>query len=351
MPITLNANEVYAALNNMILGIHVYADNIYDAYGSILDGAKSDAGLYGDKKLYIATDTLFSSDWLNDAEAANLLALDRGPAPDTQVLEINVFRKVWVTTDSYMSKRAFAEEGTFQQFNSVVLSWIQTTKRTYEKRTYNAFIGTDETNTGNQQQTVTFTTVTDPEGAARMQAMEIMQKIADIIDDVQDENRLYNDLEFFRSYAEGDLRVVWSSEWLNKIEKRDLPTTFHQDFVEHIGDYKLPSKFFGTINSAATAGDNSTVRSLVEQVIGTNHYFPGELILVGDTAPAGTSYTVDGDIICKIIHKNSVPFLTSFSASTEFFNPRSLTRNNYLIWGHNTLQHLEQYPFITLRAV
>lgn len=350
MPITLNANEIYSALSNMILGIHVYADNIYDGYGAILDGAKSDAGLYGDKKLYIATDTLFSTDWLNDAEAANLLAIERAPAPDTQVLEIDVFRKVWVSTDNYLSKRGFSDEGTFQQFNSVVLSWISTTKRTYEKRTYNTFIGTDETNTGNQQQTITFTSVTDPEGQARMQAMEIAQKIADIIDDVADESRNYNDLEFFRSYGEEDLRVVWSSEWLNKIEKRDLPTTFHKDFVEHIGDYKLPSKYFGTINSAATAGDGSTIRSLIEQTINNVHYFPGELIVSGDTAPAGTSYTVDSNIICKIIHKNSVPFLTSFTASTEFFNPRSLTKNSYLIWGHNTLQHLEQYPMITVRS-
>lgn len=350
MPITLNANEIYSSLSNMILAIHTYADNIYDEYGSLLDGAKSDVGLYGDSKIFVATDTLFSTDWTNDLEAANLLAINRAPAPNVQILTLNVFRKCFVTTDDYLSKRAFSEEGSFQQFNSVVLSWVATTKRTYEKRTYNAFVGTDETSTGNQQQTITFTTVTDPEGAARMQAMEIMQKIADIIDDVADESRDWNDLEFFRSYGEQDLRVIWSSEWLNKIEKRDLPTTFHKDFVEHIGDFKMPSKYFGTKNTAATAGDGSTVRSLIEQVISTHHYFPGELILVGDTAPAGTSYTVDDDIICKIIHKNSVPFLTSFTASTEFFNPRSLTKNNYLIWGHNTLQHLAQYPFITVRA-
>ena len=91
------------------------------------------------------------------------------------------------------------------------------------------------------------------------------------------------------------------------------------------------------------------LNSLVEQGIGSNHYFPGELIKSGDTAPAGTSYTQDDKVICKIIGKLP-PFMSAFSVQTSFFNPRSLTENHYLIFGHNTLDYFKNYAYITVKA-
>ena len=65
---------------------------------------------------------------------------------------------------------------------------------------------------------------------------------------------------------------------------------------------------------------------------------------------ANETYTVDGTILFKIIHKNSIPFMSAFEVGTSFFNAKSLTTNHYLTWGHNTLEYLKNYPMITVRG-
>ena len=64
---------------------------------------------------------------------------------------------------------------------------------------------------------------------------------------------------------------------------------------------------------------------------------------------ADFDYLVDEDIICKIVVKLP-PFMSAFEVGTSSFNPRSLTENHYLTFGHNTLTALKNYPFVTLRA-
>ena len=73
---TLNSNEIFSALFNMIISQEVFADNI-GKHQTLVDKARVDGGLYGDTKLFYATDALKSAPWGNDAEATNLLALDR----------------------------------------------------------------------------------------------------------------------------------------------------------------------------------------------------------------------------------------------------------------------------------
>ena len=43
--------------------------------------------------------------------------------------------------------------------------------------------------------------------------------------------------------------------------------------------------------------------------------------------------------------------MTGFETGTEFFNQRALTQTHYLIWGYNKLEHLKNYPFVTVKAV
>ena len=52
-----------------------------------------------------------------------------------------------------------------------------------------------------------------------------------------------------------------------------------------------------------------------------------------------------------LIHKSALPFMSGFETGTEFFNGRSLTSTNYLIFGHNNLEFLEEYPRIRVRVV
>ena len=125
----LNANEIFTTIYNMIISQRVFSDNIKGTYGTLVDKFRVDGTLYGDTKLYYATDCLESSPWTGDSEAANLLALNRPDDPKVQYVTIDQFRKIWTTIDNYLTKRAWSTEGAFSSFNSVMLGWMGETKR------------------------------------------------------------------------------------------------------------------------------------------------------------------------------------------------------------------------------
>ena len=163
-----------------------------------------------------------------------------------------------------------------------------------------------------------------------------------------DVSRDYNDYGHLRSYSDVDIKVVWNSKYSNEITKLDLPTIFHKDgVVDKLYEYILPSRYFGVINADQTQGNGTTIRSLIEQDIGSNHYFAGDLIKASDKAPAGTSYTTDENIICKLFVKLP-PYMSAFEVATSFFNPKSLTENHYLTFGRSDLEYLKNYPVVTI---
>ena len=347
----LNSNEIFAALYNMIISQQVFADNIASTGSELVDMARVDGSMYGDTKLYYSTDVLKSTKWGNDAEAANLLALHRPEAPKCQAISLNVFRQIALTVDDYLSKRAWGDEGAFSSFKSVMLGWMGDTKKVYDATTFNAFVGTAKSGVATENIEVDVTTaVGDAKGeeAARIEGGVIAEQIAKLITNLKDITRDYNDNGQLRSYNISDLVFVWNSDAVAKIEKRDLPTIYHKDIVDKLGEYVLPARYFGTVNAGETQGNGTTVRSLVEQDIGVNHYFAGDLIKSTDKAPAGTSYTVNPNILFKVMHRSSVPYMSAFEVGTSFFNAKSLTDNRYLTFGHNTLEYLKQYPFVTV---
>ena len=358
----LNTNEIFSALYNMIISQQVFANNIKDAKSSLVDAARVDGSLYGDTKLYYATDVLKSAPWGNDAEALNLLALHRPAAPEVDSITLDKFRQISLTVDNYLSKRAFSTEGSFSEFNSVMMGWIRDTKKVYDATTYNSFVGTEESAIGKQTQEITLPTVAgDQEAENRLQAQTIATKLADVIVDLEDVSRDYNDYGFLRSYSADDFRYVWNSAYVNKINKLDVPTIFHKDFIDKFAEYTLPSRYFGEVNAATvTASDGKTIRSLIEQDVvdsssKTHHLFAGDIIpanvtLVKSGAIVYPSYTEDSNIILKIVHKDAIPYMSAFEVGTSFFNPKSLTENHYLTWGHNTLKHLKNFPLVTLKA-
>ena len=347
----LNSNEIFAALYNMIISQQVFADNIASTGSELVDMARVDGSMYGDTKLYYSTDVLKSTKRGNDAEAANLLALHRPEAPKCQAISLDVFRQIALTVDDYLSKRAWGGEGAFSSFKSVMLGWMGDTKKVYDATTFNAFVGTAKSGVATENIEVDVTTaVGDAKGeeAARIEGGVIAEQIAKLITNLKDITRDYNDNGQLRSYNISDLVFVWNSDAVAKIEKRDLPTIYHKDIVDKLGEYVLPARYFGTVNAGETQGNGTTVRSLVEQDIGVNHYFAGDLIKSTDKAPAGTSYTVNPNILFKVMHRNSVPYMSAFEVGTSFFNAKSLTDNRYLTFGHNTLEYLKQYPFVTV---
>ena len=387
---TLNANEIYASLFNMIISEQVFADNIKGRNSKLVDLARAEVGLYGDSKNYWSTDVLKSHAWGNDSEATNLLALDRGPAPKGQRIVIDIFRQIRLTTDQYLSKRAWMTEGSFGQFISVMKGWISETKKVYDETTYNTFIGTAYSTADVNTLSINLTTgLSGLSGVekAKMQAMLISQNLADLFDDLGDVSRKYNAYKFLRSYAEEDIKVVWNKKYINQIRKVDLPTIFHKDgLMEKFTEYSLPSRYFGTILTASnistysastpatgkpidsddgayTPGSNNangTVRTLneVDVTVGgvAYHLFAGDEIPSGATVKAGgdfalgTVYIEDATVICKVMTKIP-PYMSAFQVGTNFFNPRSLTDTNYLTFGHNTLETIIDSAYVTVKEV
>lgn len=390
---TLNSNEIFSSIANMIISQEVFADNL-GKHQTLVDKARVDGGLFGDKKLYYSTDVLKSHAWGNDSEASNLLSLDRPGDPKVQDITLDVFRQIRLTVDNYLSKRAWADEGAFSAFNSVMLGWMRETKRVYDGTLYNCYIGATETSTGKQIKEIDLGTgsghplynLTGVE-KEQMEAMLIAQGLADLFVEMGDYSRDFNDNQFLRSYADEAIKVIWNAAYVNKIRKVDLPTIFHKDgLVEKFEEEVLPARYFGVVLTSANiatysastpaAGKpidsddgsyvpgvghaNGCVRAMVEKDVTVSstayHVFPGDEIPAGATVKAsgtfelGEVYIEKADVICKVLVKLP-PYMSAFEVGTSFFNPRSLTENHYLTFGHNTLEYLANYPFITVKKI
>ena len=364
----LRSNEIFSALYNMIISQEVFADNLGE-HQTLVDKARVDGSLYGDTKLYYSTDVLKSAPWGADNEAANLLALHRPEAPKCQAIHLDVFRQICLTVDNYLSKRAWSSEGAFSSFNGVMLGWMRETKRVYDGTLYNVFLGTTVSPKAAQNREIPVKGLTD----AKEEAMVIAQELADLLVEMGDYSRDFNDNGFLRSYAKEGIKVVWNSKFVDKIRKIDLPTIFHKDgLIDKFEEEIMPARYFGRIltaedaktggiiaNNVVVAGKG--VRSRIEKDITISetdyHVFPGDLIPAGAKVGGasaqfayGDAYVEDADIICKVLVKLP-PYMSAFEVGTSFFNPKSLTENHYLTFGHNTIEYLENYPFITVKAV
>lgn len=363
----LNSNEIFSAIFNMIISQQVFADNLSGGmFSNLVNRFKTDGSMYGDSKLFYATDALKSVPWGNDAEAPNLLALDRPSDPECQVITLDQFRQIRLTVDYYLSKRAWGDEGAFNSFTSVALGWIRDTKKVYEITLFNAFVGTVETSEGQQQQEVVLSTIQsdaslDTEGKNRLSAQTIAEAIANVLIEMQDVSRDFNDYGYLRSYNPSELICIWNSKYVNKIRKIDLPTIFNNEgIMDKFEEQVLPARYFGEVNAegGTTESSNTTIRSLIEKDYNTVpmsnpaynkklHIFPGDLLPNSTAYGANETYTNDGDIICKLVHKNSFKFMSAFEVGTSFFNPRSLTENHYLTWGYSNPEYLANYPVVT----
>ena len=387
---TLTANEIFQTLANMIISQEVFADNL-GKHQTLVDKARVEGTLYGDTKLYYSTDVLKSHDWLNDEEAPYLLQLDRPQNPVVQAIKLDKFRQIRLTTDNYMTKRSWSTEGAFASFNGVMLGWMRETKRVYEGTLYNTFIGTTVSNVGAQSRTVDITDATSGLTGiekARMTAMVIAKDLADLLVEMGDYSRDFNDYGYLRSYANESIKVIWNAKFVNQIKKVDLPTIFNKEgLMDKFEQDVLPARYFGTVitsanvasysASAPTTGkpidsDNNTyvpgenhangcIRSLIEAdvTVGATayHVFPGDEIPAGATIAAsdanfayGDVYIEQSDVMYKVLVKLP-PIMSAFEVGTTWFNARSLTENHYLTWGFNTLQYFKNYPFITVKAV
>lgn len=384
---TLNTNEFYGGLFNAYKLITTFADGLDGLDNTLASKFKMDGGAYRDKSVWTAMDILTSRVW--DPSDTNVLATEQKVVPVQQEIVVDQKRQIALTTDQYLSKRAWMEPSAFESFNTVVQSQVGNTKKVYEQRLVDVATGTMEaampSGKGAGQSQTVLIGGTDPED---LRVRKIGKKIANIMVGVKDTTRDYNDYGFMQSYSKDAMMIVWNADYLNEFNYVDLPVIYHKEgIIDFVGD-QLPGKYFGhTITatnissySASTpaAGKpidsddntyvpgsnhaNGCIRSKVEKTVTVSsvdyHVFPGDEIPAGATIVATTGdfvpgevYIEDAKIICKIMHNDSIKFLTSFETSTEFFNAKNLSSNRYLTWMYAYPDYLRNYPLITLSEV
>ena len=371
----LNPNEVFGDIYNMIISQTVQYPELVDNYGFV-EMFRTDLTQFGDTKLFYDQDVLSSRDWLGDAEASNLLSIERPADPECQAIVLNQYRIIKTTLDNYLTKRAWSTEGAFSTFQGIVQSMISKTKQLYETTLINNFIGTMKGEAEGSDYEIPLSDIAATgEEKNRLEAQTIAQYLADLMVDMKDYSRKYNDFGFMRAYKEDELIVIWSSKYVNKINKLDLPTIFNKSgLMDKFEQYVLPARYFGEVTTAenvagvaglTVAGNNVTISADYKGTIVTKvegdfvdankgnrlvHLFIGEKLPAGATFEIGKADIVDEDVICKVITKDTVKYGASFTTATDFYNPQSLTHSHMLIWGYAAPARLKGQPCVTVHA-
>lgn len=386
--LTLNQNIITAALFNMLISQQIFDSKV--ASTELADRFRVDGTLFGDTKLYHSFDIGNPEDWINDGEAPNLLALNRNKSGKTQTVTMGIYKIIAITIDQYLSKQAFMVEGTFAEYTSFLTGSLRKIKRVYDRSLINNKIGTLEPSTIRCDITIVTPLGDTVEETNRLEAQTVAQELVVLKADLEDNNRDFNKLNYLRSYPADELIAIWNVKKHAKITKLDLPTIFHNDIDVKGGfkEFDLPEKWFGSpaiedLNLPIALPAIITKRILLSGWYTTE---VGEMVIVpkptattiylyaGDAVPFtgqvyvdavrqltitvfATSipmeyyYTVDTTIAFVLVHSSALPFMSGFETATEFWNGRSLTTNHYLIFGHNNLEFIEEYPRIRVKVV
>ena len=364
----LNPNEVFGSIYNLIINQVVKAPSLADNY-NFVEKFRTEGSMFGDTVLFYDQDVLATREWLGDAEAQNLLALERPADPECQAITLNKFRICKTSLDNYLTKRAWSTENAFTQFNDIVMAMVGATKKLYEVTLINAYLGTVEGASTKSDLEIPLSDITETgEAKNRLEAQTIAQYIADLIVDMKDYSRDYNDYGFMRAYNESDLMVIWNSKYINKINKLDLPTIFNKaGLMDKFEQNVLPARYFGTVvdtnalpngltvqsNGKIKIGadySGATVRTLEEDTFASGHKFAGEALAANDEFAPGKAYFEDEDIICKVITKDTIKYMAAFETATDFFNPQALVTSKMLIWGFSAPDRLLGQPCVTVHA-
>ena len=384
----LNTNEFYNSIYNAARLYMIYADNLKGMdTKNLAEKYRADGGMYNDQSVFTDMDVLYSRIW--DPNDTNVLAPEAVVKPVQEKITVDQFRQIGIYTDEYLSKRAWMDPNTYDEFRSVVQKQSAETKRVYEQRLVDVFVGV-EPSAASQKITLTLPTDADAEKQNRLQAQAIAKKIGDLFVELKDTTSNFNVNGFIKSFDKGDIDIIWNSDYYNQIRYVDLPTIFHKEDLLENG-IVLPARYFGTrdgITAKGTADGTDKYRAEMEAFIpvdatgkysdnGTNvvHVFPGDVLpnltpisgegmydyLTKEFTVNGVkrtiqyytdvrAYEVDPKIICKLVHKDAVKYMSSFETATEFWNPKNLTTNRYLTWAYAKPKLLNGYPFITLVA-
>ena len=384
---TLNANEVFASIYNMLIGQRILQDDKATKYTSLVDRFRTEGSKYGDTLLFYAVKNLGSYAWAGDNDL-NVLQTHRPKDPECQKVTINQFRQIALTVDSYLSPRAFSDEGTFGRFQAEVVDAMMAHKRDFEAKLVNTFVGTVKpANQTVKDVSVTFetgaTAKADIEAQNRLNAQAISRALIDLEDDMADSSTKYNDYGNYASYGADEFVHVFNTKFYNQIESY-LTTIYHNESLKPSAQEKLLPKYFGddidatrlAAISASTptttkpidsddssyspvSGNTVIIRSkyYCEITVGATTYVvnSGDEIPVGATVGSGKDfelaeiYEENPNIICKLVHKDAIPFMSGFAVGSEFWNAKALNTNKYYTWGYSELTYLKDKPIVAIK--
>lgn len=386
--IKLNQNIITKALFNMIISQQVFDSKV--ASTELADRFRVDGTLFGDTKLYHSFDIGSPEDWLNDEEAPNLLQLNRNKSGITQTITMGVYKMISVTIDQYLSKQAFMNDGTFAEYTGFLTGSLRKIKKVYDRSLINIELGTLIPSTDRCDITITAPKGGSVEETNRLEAQKVASELVILKAELEDNSRDFNALNYLRSYDASELIAVWNVNKHAKITKLDLPTIFHKDidFDGGFKEYDLPEKWFGNKATSTLTLPTSKQTNPVNRILISGWYdvssaevtlvqkpsttaiflwagdevpYTGqvyrdnarkiEVNVVSTTLSGDYYYIVDPTIAFVLIHASALPFMSGFNVGTEFWNARSLTSNHYLIFGHNNLEFLEEYPRIKVKIV
>lgn len=351
----LNSNGVLSTIYNMIISQEVFSENI-TLKGTLVEKFRVDGTLFGDTKLYYSTDVGLVTTFPNTAQT--LLTKNPPKDPKVQAVTIDTFKQTAITVDGVKLKQAFASADIYGAFVSVTIQWLRDAYKVLNVTLINTFVGTTKAVAGDQNQTVDLepefavASTTDEMALYTWKAQKIGERLANIIVDLNDALRSYNDYGHLRSYNPSDFMIVWNKKYSNMIKHVSLPLVFHKDDVmpKAMESEIINSRYFGvaSTNTTTVAGE----RTLIDRVIKVGgvdtQFFPGDVLPTGTTVVAGTTYLPDEQIICKILHKKAIPFMSALLIETEFYNAKDLDRNHYLTWGYSEPTYLKEFPLITI---
>lgn len=204
---SLNTNEFYNGLFNAYKLITTFADGLDGLNNTLANKFKADGGAYRDKSVYTDTDILTSRVW--DPTDTNVLATEQKVKPAQQEIVVDKKRQIALTTDQYLSKRAWMDATAFESFNSVVQAQVGNTKKVYEQRMVDVAVGTMEaempSGKGSGQAQTVLIGASDPED---LRVRKIGKKIANIMVDVKDSTRDFNDYGFMKAYDKSSMMIV-----------------------------------------------------------------------------------------------------------------------------------------------
>ena len=360
----LTPNKIVAGLYNAIIAHYTEANNIKSMASKLINMFKIDGSVYGDKYLYTALDINKTREFTGTDY--NVLMPEPFDAPFTQAITIDTFRQTAVTISDYLTRAAWENEYSFSNFIGVLLTFLEDTKRVYETSLVNTYVGSTSTSLGKQTQIVTFKATSDGvEAQHRLEAQTIAKTVADVVVDLTNPSRDYNDIGFMRSYNPEDLVCVFPASKKNAITYLDEPTIFHKDgLFGNLENVVLPDNYFLKATSETvpfnTPDSTTTVYAIKEMDCtytykggagGSDtytrvvHYFPGNhiakevTIIDNKRVPrlAGlVSYQLDGDapstaaefvagdvgviddtILVKILSKDSIKFMSGWHQLLE----------------------------------